>query len=316
MKYLVIVFYLIISTVGLSAQERSIELDLDYLLSNFVLYVTEDHFIALDRQIPACYIFSKETGEFIKEINPMDTFPGFNWQPIQLEVLRDDIFFTNSAPWAFLISKNNDSVRVFDKSFLPPSGFKFITDSTFVGFYTEKNGSHSLKTYNTKGEMLIDFEVPDLNAKNMLYRVSNFYIHQFEDKIYFINPLDNVLYKYSQNGELLGSVVIHIPSFNKITRDINPSKNPHQVIGEVVKSLRTNSTIQSSYKLDESHLLLIVKHKNNATELVVFNTKDERITKVEEILDGKTPWYVFKNKFYYVYPSEENYTIHEKVFHY
>ncbi len=316
MKYVIIFFYFLISTVHISAQERKVELDPDYLLSAFDLYVTEEHFITLDRNIPACYFYDKETGKFAKEINPIDTFPGFHWQPIKLEVLKNDIFFTNSAPWAFLISKNNDSVRIFDRSFIPPSAFKFLSDTTFIGFYTEAGGSHSLKTYNTKGEFLLDFEVPDLNAKNMLYRISNFYIHQFGDKIYFINPLDNFLYKYSEKGKLLKSIKLNIPSFDKITGDINPRKNPDQIIREVITSLKTKSTILSSYKLDDSHILLIVAHKNSKVDLVVFDILQERIIKVEELSDESSPVYAFKNKLYYVYPTEENYTIHEKVFNY
>lgn len=316
MKYLILVFYFFTNIVCVFAQERKIELDSDYLLGIFDLYVTENYFITLDRHVSVCYIFNKETGEFIREINPVDTYPGFNWKPIKLEVLNNDIFFTNSAPWAFLISKNNDSVRVFDRSFLPPNGFKFLSDSTLIGFYTKSSGSHSLKKYNTTGKLLNTFELPDLNAKNMLYRIENFYLHQFKNKLYFINPLDNFIYKYSKGGNFLGAVEVDIPSFDKVNRDINPHDDPMKIIRETIATLNLKSEILSSYKLDDSHLLLVVKHKNNIAALVVFNTLEEKVIKVEKITHEEIPSYVLNNKFYYVSPSKNNYVIHEKVFNY
>lgn len=101
MKSLTATFLLLFSFFSALAQTREVELDKDYLLNDFDLYVTEQNFIALDRTTPLCYFFDKKSGDFVKEINPGHSFPGFNWRPIKMEVLSNDIFFTNSAPWAF-----------------------------------------------------------------------------------------------------------------------------------------------------------------------------------------------------------------------
>lgn len=314
MKYILVIFVSIIVQFSVSGQEREVELDSNYPISSFDLYVTENYFVSLDKFQSLCYLFDKNSGKFIKEINPTEAFPGFNWRPIKLEVLENDIFFTNSAPWAFLISKNNDSVRVFDRSFLPPNGFKFLSDSTLVGFYTKSSGNHKLSKYNTRGELITEFEIPTLNAKNLLYRIENFYLHEIDNLVYFINPLDNVLFEYSKDGNLISQTEIEIPSFDKINRDINPRNDVNQIINEVIATLSSKSYIHSSYKLDEAHLLIVVKHKDNKASLLVFNIDMKKITRIEKISHEEIPASFYNNRLYYIYPSGSNYIIKEKVF--
>lgn len=300
---------MLLSFSNVLAQTRVIELDSDYLLSDFDLYVTEKNFIALDRRTPLCYFFDKKTGEFVKEINPEESFPGFNWRPIKMEVLSHDIFFTNSGPWAFLISRSNDNVRVFDASFMPPSAFKFISDSTFVGFYSRQNGDHRLASFNIKGEELASFKLPALYANYLLYRIENIYLHVINNEIYLLTPLDNHMYVYSKNGTFKKDIELEIPSFDKISEDINPNSSIPEILKKASVLFKEKSYIYSSYQVNASTLLIVVRHKNS-NELIYFDTGKEEIIKIETTED--IPFYAKDDKLYFVYPTDENFKIVEQ----
>ncbi len=311
MKSLTATFLLLFIFSCALAQTREVELDEDYLLNDFDLYVTEQNFIALDRATPLCYFFDKKTGSFVKEINPEHSFPGFNWRPIKMEVLSNDIFFTNSAPWAFLISKNNDNVRVFDSSFMPPVAFKFISDSTVTGFYSHQNGNHQLVTFNTEGKKLAAFTLPDLHAKYMLYRLDkNIFLHVINDEIYFIPPLDNHVYVYSKSGSFIKDIELKISSFDKFSEDINPNSDVREIMKKASILFSKKSYIYSSYQINAVTLLLVVSHKSDSYELIYFDTESEEIIKSEAI--ENLPAYAKNDKLYFVRPTKKNFKIIEQ----
>lgn len=171
-------------------------------------------------------------------------------------------------------------MRIFDSSFMPPVAFKFISDLVFVGFYSHQNGEHQLATFNTEGKKLAAFELPDLHAKYMLYRLDkSIFLHVINEEIYFISPLDNQVYVYSKEGSFIKDIELKIPSFDKISKDIKLDSDIHEIMKKASTLFSKKSYIYSSFQINAATILLVISHKNDSYELVYFDTGSEDIIK-------------------------------------
>ncbi|MCA1802041.1 MAG: hypothetical protein LC662_06240 [Rhodothermaceae bacterium] len=296
----------------LYGQNRQIILD-DSLhpMSDFDLYVTDSLFIAVG-QLEFCYLFDKKTGEFLAEIDPSVDFPGFNWFPIKMEVLNSGLFFTNSGPWGFFISRNNDNVKVLGREFLAPTNFKFISDTVFAGIYTRIDGDVTISLLDSEGIKIREFEKTDFFARYAMYRLDNLFLHLYNNQLLFINPFDANLYTYSMDGDLLEIIPLNIPQFKRIPQDINPSVSPHQSIQDLSKMISRNSFISRSFMMNDGILLLGVIDENRA-RMVYYDVANQRILTTSDsgFPDNKLPAYASGSNVYLLDFENDRYVVSE-----
>lgn len=305
--FTIIVFY---SVEFLCAQITQTILDESKVtLSGFNLYVTDEYFITLGIYSEKCYVFSRKDGTFIREINPIHTYPGFNWRPLNIGILEKELFFTNSAPFGLYISHENDNVKPLPRDFLAPTAFKFINDSTFVGILTNRNGEHTINLFNKMGGVINKFDSVDFFHKYMMYRIENLTFHYFDDYIYLVNPFEDYLYKFTISGELIEIINVEIPKFSKVRRDINPSTPPQQAIGEMIRAQRENSFIYNAFSLENSRLLLVVVDKSVNVRLVTYSITDRKILSITT--ENKYPAYAYENSIYFVDHRDDAVVINE-----
>jgi hypothetical protein len=296
----------------ISGQDRQIILD-DSLhpMSDFDLYVTDSLFIAVG-QLEFCYLFDKKTGEFLAEIDPTVDFPGFNWFPIRMEVLNSGFFFTNSAPWGFFISRNNDNVRVLGREFLAPTNFKFISDTVFAGIYTRIDGDVTISLLDSDGIKIREFEKNDFFARYAMYRLNDLFLHLYNKQLLFINPFDANLYTYSMDGDLLEIIPLNIPQFKRIPQDINPSVSPHQAIQDLSRMIGRNSFISTSFMMNDGILLMGVVDETRP-RLVFYDVGNQRILTISDsgLPDNKLPVYARGSKVYFLDFENDRYVVSE-----
>jgi hypothetical protein len=301
-----IVFIILCFWVNLHAQERKFTLSDEYFFSS-VQIVANDQYIGLfDRRQKFFLLLDALSGEVITQIDARDSFPGFNWMPFRAKLLKNEVFFENSAPFGVYISTKNEVTHVADKRFRPTGIFDFLSDSVYVGFYTYPSGEHHIAMVDRDGNQVArPFETTPVRFPNLVYRDDeNNFLEVFEGRIYLLPVGEQEVYVYNFSGVLEEKLSLEIPRFINPRRDIrNRGSNMDEFMHELKVATSGSSSVLKMFTMGNQTLIFLTRHStgeesesNVITRLNVQTLKKETIVVPKE----RIPTFGRENLLYFV----------------
>lgn len=288
------------------SQQKTIVLPDDVLLSSAQLVVNDDYLGIFDRSQKLFLLYDHETGEFLTKINASDSFPGFNWTPIQPKLLENEVFFTNSAPWGVYITYDNTVTQVAGHKFLATSAYDFVHDSLYIGFYTQHNGEHELRGVDRDDQLVLRFDKVQLEFPNLAYRSDEKnQVLYHEDYIYFLSAYTNTIYVFNLSGQLERSFALDLEGFLKPGRDLRkvPGGNTQKLIQDWVQVTKGRSVVNRIYALSDNELLImgLLGYVDQGKEGFVTRVNFENQNTESKIVGrSDLPSYVHNGKVYFV----------------
>jgi hypothetical protein len=220
-------------------------------------------------------LLDAQTGEVITKIDARDSFPGFSWMPFSAKLLKNEIFFTNSAPFGVYISTENKVTHVADRYFKSSAAYDFLSDSVYVGFYTIPSGEHHIAMVDRDGKAVAPpFDPTPLRFPNLAYRSEEQGLVVFEGRIYLVPPYEQDVYVYNLSGELEQKIGLDIPGFVRPSRDKRKvGRDFQQIMHEVISVTKGKSTIRSIFSLENHTLLITTMHSAGEASAMYTLTK-------------------------------------------
>lgn len=258
-----LVFIVLFFWANLHAQERTFTLSDESFFSSVQLVANDQHIGLFDRRQKLFLLLDASSGDVITQIDARDSFPGFNWMPFRAHLLKNEVFFENSAPFGVYISTENVVTKVADKHFRATGTFDFLSDSVYVGFNTYPSGEHEIAMVDRDGNQVGQpFEATPVRFPNLVYRnVENTFLEVFNGRIYLLPVGEQDVYVYNFSGELEQKLSLKIPRFVNPRRDIRNEGN-HKLFHELKAATSGSSSVLKMLTMENQTLLFWTWHSS------------------------------------------------------
>jgi len=233
--------------------ERSFSLDTSKQygeISSFSV-MNDSMFVILDHVQGRIDVIS-DKGRVVRSVNPAQCHPGFQMQPIQVQVLQNgELFFTNSGYQGFRYKANGDCIGLPHDSFRAPD---FISPTMYEGFVSQYKRVEQVLfvSMDNSGKAIDTLLVHDYNFKNLDYRLMNGGHVLTNTQLFFVYPSSIALYRYDGI-----KTSIHKPRITDamvISRDISSSRN----MVEIRDVFKTKSLSISLHAISNSRIVQVV----------------------------------------------------------
>lgn len=228
--HILLLFICLIISSNLFAQHSIIKYDLgDYIDILTVDFTHSDNLILITDSRNELALLIDTENKNITNIDPRESFPGFNFWPIQAQIYKDRILFTNSGPWGFTISLKNDDFKELDRFFLAPHNIVSLPDKDyFFGFHPQGGGYFPkpvLVKYDYNGIAIDTTHYFDFRLPNILTRIGPFNLLYQDDSMLFSNPIDNELLVFDNSGKYVKTIPLVFDKWNAILSDVKNADN-------------------------------------------------------------------------------------------
>jgi hypothetical protein len=203
-----------------------------------------------------------QNGNLIKQLNPEECHPGFNWNPLYSFFNREgEIYIINAAPWGFRFGPNGECIGPMDNTFLATYSYTFINDGKMIGYYTAEDGNY-LKLMDENGNEIKRFgedEFPD-RFKNFIKRSEGGgVVSDSLGNIYQVNPNSPKVIKYNPQFQKVKEFEHSPDYFREIQEDL--TSNPAKAIMDFGKKTRGKSLIKDIFLISPDKLGVQLYHQ-------------------------------------------------------